>query len=146
MESDPTKKLSGISMQDSKIVELALMYKKGDKIPVNFVNENAQDGDLFSIVLNGVNIGEFSLQDKNESDIREIGNISLNSNFQGKGIGKQIYIMLNDYLNTLDGSVLGSAEKTTLDSDNLWNSLYKDGLVEKNRITAQEKPRYKFKK
>lgn len=136
---------------NQKIIELALKYNKGDEIPINFEKVEGTAG-IFKIILDGERIGKFTLFDpssvgrKSDVKVKQIGYINIDDAFRGKGLGKLFYINLNNYLNSQDGSILESGDDTTVFADRVWESLYKDGLVEKKDSTPNGKDIYRFKK
>lgn len=136
---------------DSELIELANKYNKGDEMPVGFEKAEGTLG-VFNMILDGKKIGKFTLFDpisigrKSEIKVKQIGYININNAFRNKGVGKQFYINLNHYLNTIDGSVLESGDDTTMFSDRVWTSLYKDGLVIKQETNILDnKDSYRFK-
>lgn len=134
----------------SKVEELALKYNKGDEIPVTFERKENTAG-IFNIVLDGVQIGKFTIFDPSmvgrlsEVKVKQIGYVGIDDAFKNKGLGKQFYINLNEYLKNLDGSVLQSGDDRTIYADRVWSSLEKDGLAEKEGVTPEGKDSYKFK-
>ncbi len=145
MTPDQATKLSKNNDPFERIKELAASYKKGDQLPINIVRKDGSSGEFFSIILDDTNIGRFNFLESNNG-ITQIEGINIHADFINKGVGKQVYIQINKYLNDLNGNVLGSAEKTSEEADNLWASLYKDGLVEAIGKTETGKILYKFKK
>lgn len=121
--------------------EICKKYQKGDQF--DFMLEKR--GQIFSVMLEGVQVGTFILKD--EGKTKTIGMIMLHSDLRGKGFGKQLYIKLNDYFRDKDGSTLVSdTMRLSNEAENLWKSLVKDGLAEITDIKTPDGHKvYKFK-
>lgn len=121
-----------------------------NEIIVGFETKEGTVG-VFNITVEGQKIGTFTLFDpekmgrKSDVKVKQIGYVNISDEFRGKGLGKQFYIQLNDYLQNLDGSLLESGDDTTIFADRVWESLVKDDLVVKSGITLNGKDSFRFK-
>ncbi len=119
--------------------EVCMKYKKGDTFSF-FLEKMQSPGNPschYAIIFDGVEIGDFDLgidqhymETERHNDERIFYGIELNKNIRNKGLGKQLYILLNEYLKKNDGVVLAQAFESSSDSKGVWLSLFKDGLVE----------------
>ncbi|MBP6926557.1 MAG: hypothetical protein KBB70_02555 [Candidatus Pacebacteria bacterium] len=112
--------------------EVCLKYKKGDIF--NFHLEKMQleheSSPRYTVVLDGVEIGNFRIGIGEDGQDMIIKGIVLNKNIRNKGFGKQLYILLNNYLKKTEGLVLKQSYETSNAANTLWLSLFKDGLAE----------------
>lgn len=118
-------------------------------LTVGFEKKEGTTG-AFNLILEGQTIGTFTLFDpekigrKSDVKVKQIGYVIIYDEFKGKGLGKKFYIQLNEYLQNLDGSFLGSGDDTTIFADRVWESLFKDGLVVKSGTTLNGKDSFRF--
>jgi hypothetical protein len=133
-----------IQIEENKKLATAICdkYKKGDVF--DFYLEKRHN--LYSIILEGAQVGTFGIRDN--GDTKQVAIILINDALKNKGFAKQLYIRLNDYFEHLDGSVLMTDNmKVSEDATHLWESLYKSGIVEKLDEKALDgRALYKFKK
>ncbi len=105
---------------------------------------------VFDIIWEGQKIGRFTLFDpekmgrKSDVKVKQIGYVNIDDEFRGKGLGKQFYMKLNDYLHEQDGAFLESGDDTTNSADRVWESLFEDGLVIKSGTTLNGKDSFRF--
>ncbi len=129
---------------EKKAKEVCSRYKKGDIFDFSLNRK----GNLFEIILDEVKVGSFNIS-INDEESTHIGMIYINENLQNKGFGKQLYIKLNDYLKNSENKVLMTDKmRNSPAATHLWESLEKDGLVEKlpDKTSPDGHPVYKFKK
>ena len=125
-------------------------HKDNNEMLVSFERKEGTAG-VFDMTLEGQKIGKFTLFDpermgrKSDVKVKQIGYVNIDDAFRGKGLGKQFYIKLNDYINEQDGSLLESGDDTTGSADRVWNSLLEDGLVIKTGTTVNGKDSFRFK-
>jgi hypothetical protein len=130
-------------VEEKKVADaICEKYKKGDIFDFSL----EKSGYSFSVILEGVRVGVFAIRDN--GDTKQMAFITLNENLRHKGFGKQLYIKLNEYFKSMDGSVLATdTMRTSDDADGLWISLEKDGLVEEAPdYTADGHKVYRFKR
>ncbi|MFZ2205116.1 MAG: hypothetical protein WAV23_00800 [Minisyncoccia bacterium] len=132
-------------------VELASKYNKGDELPVDFKKIEGAVG-MFDILLEGEKVGTFEIADTNPEEenlsvkTKQLGFIRIDDLFLNKGLGKQFYIVLNNYLKNTEDSVLeSSGEHITPQAKRVWASLLKDGLVYKEGTRSNGEDFYRFK-
>lgn len=112
--------------------KVCLKYKKGDVF--NFSLEKIQlpeqSSPRYNVVLDGIEIGNCYIGTGEDGQDKILKSIVLNKNIRGKGFAKQLYILLNDYLEESEGSVLKQSYETSNGSNSVWLSLFNEGLAE----------------
>ena len=115
----------------------ALKGYKQVKTPKTIFNNNiefkaqpARGNDSYNIVKNNKLIGDFDLEKDGSNWV--IGNVGLNKEYRGQGLGKQSFIKANDIVTQKGEGVLHSSGIFSgNDAKNVWNSLVKEGKAEK---------------
>lgn len=112
--------------------EVCSKYKKGDTFNFSVEKRSSQmtSSPRYTIILDGAEIGYFTIGTGEDDQDRIFTEVSLNENIQRKGLGKQLYISLNEYLKKNEGSILKQSYQTGDASNGVWLSLFKEGLVE----------------
>lgn len=123
--------------------------KTNSEILVGFERKEGTAG-VFDIFLEDQKIGKFTLFDpekmgrKSDVKVKQIGYVNIDDEFRGKGLGKQFYIKLNEYIHKEDGAFLESGDDTTNSADRVWESLFEDHLVIKSGTTVNGKDSFRF--
>jgi hypothetical protein len=98
-------------------------------VPENI--RNLRGPDAYRIKKNNEWIGDFDFEQSKSGDWT-IGNVSLNKEHRGKGLGKEAFIQANNLLkNQGRGSLHSSGNFYGNDAKRVWESLVKEGKAEK---------------
>ena len=95
--------------------------------------KHPEDANTYDVIYNDEKIGIVALfEGKNKT----IKGVKLDEKFRNKGLGKKLYKFLNLQANLQGGVLFSDPEQQSADARRLWNSLIKEGVV--NRATADE--------
>jgi len=110
---------------------LGVEIKNFKLIPNN--EKHPEDANTYDVIYNDEKIGVVALF---EGKNKIIKGVKLDEKFRDKGLGKKLYKFLNLQANLQGGVLFSDPEQQSADARRLWNSLIKEGVV--NRATADE--------
>lgn len=95
--------------------------------------KHPEDANTYDVIYKNEKIGVVALF---EGKNKVIKGVKLDEKFRNKGLGKKLYKFLNLQANLQGGVLFSDPEQQSADARRLWESLIKEGVV--NRATADE--------